>query len=194
MNNKKSTTRYGVLPVQVKPFLAHCPYVLRITEHKDKPIPVFVVKERQLDDLDGAPKRYLKDLGQLYGLSLRRCLPVIKTILSRVVDDSGIPLELHNVLSNARITFRGNLPLDEQAGAKLALICKLQEHLQDMDRVELIAWRVNSFSREEAMYWLSRVTQYGPAGNRWAKAGLRLMLGGQPGDKAVLEMLDKLRE
>lgn len=194
MNKKKSTTRHGVLPVQVKPFLAHCPYIFRITEHKDKPIPVFIVKERSIDDSDGGSKRFLRDLGQLYGPSLRRCLPTIRSILSRVTDDAGIPLELHNVLSNARIAFRGNLPLDEQAGAKLALICKLQEHLQDMDRVELIAWRVHSFSREEAMYWLSRVTQYGPAGNRWAKAGLRLMLGGQPGDTAVLEMLDKLRE
>ena len=62
-----------------------------------------------------------------------------------------------------------------------------------MDRVELIARRVDRFSREEAAYWLSRVTQYGKSANRWARAGMRLILGGQPGDKAVVKMLEQLR-
>ena len=62
-----------------------------------------------------------------------------------------------------------------------------------MDRVELIAWRVERFSREEAVYWLTRATQYGQAINRWAQVGMRIMLGGQPGDRAVLDLLEKLR-
>lgn len=80
------------------------------------------------------------------------------------------------------------------AGAKLSLIFRLQERILDMDRVELIARRAQRFSREEAVYWLTRATQYGDAANRWAQAGLRLMLGGQPGDSAIPAWLEKIRE
>jgi hypothetical protein len=63
-----------------------------------------------------------------------------------------------------------------------------------MDRVELIAWRVERFSAEEAIYRLSRATQFGEAPSRWALAGMRIMLGGQPGDKDIQRMLEKLRK
>ena len=164
----------------IQPYARHAPWVLRITEHKEKPAPIFIVKTR------------FKDQGLLYGQSLRRCLPAVQAITGRVCDDTGIPLELHRFLNDGRITFRGNLPLDEEAGTKLALIFKLAERIKDMDRVELIARRVERFSREEAVYWLSRATQYGAAAGRWALAGMRIMLGGQPEDKAVLRMLEKL--
>jgi len=181
---------------RVRCLLPQSPWVLRVTEFKDKPAPVLVVKERvaiELKNGESGAKRVLKDRGLLYGQSLRRCLPVFRTIVSGVCDDAGIPLELQRFLPNGRIIFRGNLPLDEEAGVKLALIFKLQERVKEMDRVELIAWRVESFSREEASYWLTRLTQYGPAANRWAQAGMRLMLGGQPGDKEIVNMLEKLR-
>jgi hypothetical protein len=113
--------------------------------------------------------------------------------VGNVCDDAGIPLELQRLFHNGRITFRGNLPLDEEAGAKLSLIFKLQERVKDMDRVELIARRVERFSREEAIYWLTRATHYGDAVNRWALAGMRLMLGGQPDDKAISQVLERLR-
>ena len=185
---------------KIRPLLRQARWILRITEYKDRPAPVLVVKERfspraypmnGTTNLSACPT--LKGMGLLYGQSLRRCLPIIREILSKVRDDAGIPLELHRLLPNGRILFRGNLPLDDEAGAKLALIFKLQERLTDMDRVELIAWRVERFSREEALYWLTRATQYGNAVNRWAQAGMRLMLGGQPGDKAILDLLEKLR-
>jgi hypothetical protein len=44
------------------------------------------------------------------------------------------------------------------------------------------------------VYWLTRATQYGEAASRWAQAGMRIMLGGQPGDKAIQSMLEKLRK
>lgn len=181
------------------PLLKQARWILRITEHKDKPAPVLVVKERFSSYAEpgngiGRPARaVLRERGLLYGQPLRRCLPVIREILSRVVDEAGVPLELHRFVPNGRIAFRGNLPLDEEAGAKLALIFKLQERLSDMDRVELIAWRVERFSREEAVYWLTRTTQYGEAINRWAQVGMRIMLGGQPRDRSVLDLLEKLR-
>lgn len=202
MANRKSDTNGDWeqdLRRRTRPLLEHAPWVLRVTEHKDKPLPVLIIKQRfapedgPQNNGEAAVKPVLRDRGLLYGQSLRRCLPVIRIIIGGVDDNAGIPLELHRFFHNGRLTFRGNLPLDAEAGAKLALIFKLQERVNDMDRVELIAWRVARFSREEAVYWLTRATQYGDAANRWAQAGMRLMLGGQPGDQAILPMLEKLR-
>ena len=109
-------------------------------------------------------------------------------------DEYGIPLELQRYLTREGLALRVNLPLDEEAGAKLGLIFRLQERLIDLDRVELIARRVARFTREEALYWLSRTTSFEPDANRWAVAGLRLMLGGQAHDPAVERMLQRLRE
>ena len=202
MANNKSTTDSKCerdFRQLIQPYARRALWVLRITEHKEKPAPVFIVKKRFVPngeagaDSKPADRPYLKDQGLLYGLPLRRCLPVILAITGRVCNDAGIPLELQRFFNNGRIAFRGALPLDEEAGAKLALIFKLQERIKDMDRVELIARRVERFSREEAAYWLTRATQYAAAANRWALAGMRVMLGGQPEDKAVLYMLEKLR-
>jgi hypothetical protein len=187
--------QHRILPLSEK-----AAWILRITEYKDKPVPVLVVKERTSskkdDEMDEKTesRAYLRDRGLLYGQPLRRCLPVLRAVLSRVCDPMGVPLELQRFLKNDRILYRGNLPLDEEAGAKLSLIFKLQERVKEIDRVELIAWRVERFSREEAVYWLSRATQYGEAANRWAQAGMRTILGGQPGDPAIAEMLDKMRK
>jgi len=86
-----------------------------------------------------------------------------------------------------------NLPLEEEAGAKLAIIFQLQQRIANLDRIELIARRAERLTREEALYLLSRMTRFGPAANRWAMAGLRVMLGGQAKDTAVTVMLDWLR-
>ncbi|MCL6446832.1 MAG: hypothetical protein K6U04_01570 [Armatimonadetes bacterium] len=166
-------------------YVEKAPWVLQITEYKGKQAPVLVVKKRVSIGCG--------DRGIIYGQPLRRCFPVIRSIISGVNDDKGIPLEIQRFLNKDRITFRGNLPLDEEAGTKLLLIFMLQEHMKDMDRVELIAWRVERFSYEEAAYWLSRATHYGDSASRWARAGMRLMLGGQPGDKAIPKMLEKYR-
>jgi hypothetical protein len=183
---------------RIQPLVIAAPWVLRVTEHKDKPGPVLIVKERFTPkDSDAAnlvnKGRHLRDRGMLYGQPLRRCLPVIREMLTTVCDEGGIPLELHQYISNSPISFRGNLPLDREIGAKLSLIFKISERVLDMDRVELIAWRVERFSPEEAIYWLTRATQFGEAQNRWALAGMRIMLGGQPGDKAIQKQLEKLR-
>jgi len=186
---------------RIAPLNQQYPWVLRVTEHMDKPVPVFVIKERTAANtadggqgLQSEGKKVLKDRGFLYGQALRRCLPVLRLIVGRVTDKAGVPLELPRFLTDGRINFRGNLPLDEEAGTKLALLFKLQERVGDMDRVELMAWRVERFSREEAVYWMSRTRQFGEPANRWAQAGMRTMLGGQPGDRAVTDMLEKLRK
>jgi hypothetical protein len=183
-----------------------CPFVLRITEWKDLPVPVLVVKERQ--SLNGAhppsptssdprgqsSQGHLVECGHLAGEAQRRCLPILRQIVGRVRDEYGVPLELQRYLTQEGLRLRLNLPLDEEAGAKLGLIFRLQERITDLDRVELIARRVARFTREEAVYWLSRMTSFGTDANRWAISGLRIMLGGQAKDPAVERMLGRLRE
>ncbi len=184
---------------KVKPEIRQAPWVLRITEHKDKPVPVFVVKQRimpdQRTDTDDmiAPRSVLKESGMLHGPQQQRCLPVMRSILARVKDYQGVPLELQQYLNGSRITFRGNLPLDDEAGYKLALIFKLQERIRELDRVELIARRVDRFTREEAGYWHSRITNYGDAANRWALGGMKVMMAGHPRDPNIEQMLSDLR-
>lgn len=182
----------------VKPVLKRAAWKLRVTEHKDKPAPVFIVKEYRpvpgTDQENPAKKTVLLERGLIYGDPLVRLLPVIRKILSRVQDERGINLELHRYVKDLPLTFRGNLPLDEESAYKLGLIFKLQERLKELDRVELLARRVERFSREEAAYWFSRITDFGAVPNRWAQAGLRLMLAGQPHDPNVDPMLEKLRQ
>lgn len=183
------------------------PFVLRITEWKDYPVPVLLVKERYefLEESNRRPgkenpkkeaEQSIKRLvqrGHLAGSAQRRCLPVLRRIVERVCDENGIPLELQRYLSQNGLKLRLNLPLDEEAGAKLGLIFRLQERVIDLDRVELMARRVARFTREEAVYWLSRTTSYGPDANRWAISGLRVVLGGQPNDPGVERMLQELQ-
>ena len=179
------------------------PFVLRITEWKGRPVPVLVVKERHFRDEEeaaaggGGGRRRLRPVlverGHLCGEPLHRCLPVLRRILEGVTDAAGVPLELQRYMTAQGLRVRGNLPLDEEAGAKLALIFRLQDRIHDLDRVELIAHRVARFTREEAVYWLSRTTSFGPAANRWALSGLRILLGGQPGDPEAARMLARYR-
>ncbi len=191
----------------LEPLWRRARFVLRITEWKNYPPPVLAIKERQesaeADKDTGTVKPpstfptkahgKLVERGHIVGESQRRCLPVFRAILARVRDDAGIPLELQRYLTQDGLRLRLNLPLDEEAGAKLALICRLQERLADLDRVELIARRVADCTREEAVYLLSRITGAGQDGNRWAVMGLRILLGGQSKDGGVQRMLDRLR-
>jgi len=185
--------------LRVRPQLKQAPWRLLVTEHKDKPPPLFVVKEllspedEDRPEAKGLDRPVLKERGLLYGEVQQRCLPIIRTIVGRVNDQDDVPLDLARFLPKGRITFRDSLPLDEEAGAKLALIFRLREKITDMDRIELIARRVDRFTREEAVYWHSRITNFDPIENRWAMAGMKLMLGGQPGDAHIQEMLERLR-
>jgi len=177
--------------------LSAAPFALRITRHNDVPPPVLVIKERRARDGDEGDARtgHLQDRGRLHGDSLRRLLPIVRTIASRARNEQDVPLEVDAFLSEEGMRTQRTLVLDEEAGAKLGIIIKLQERLTDLDRSELLARRVATFSREEAGYWFSRITHYGPVANRWAVSGLRVMLCGQGKgpDAEVDSMLTKLR-
>lgn len=186
--------------MRVKSELSSAPWVLRITEHKGKPVPIMVIKQRifpdERENTDNlvAPRSILKQRGMLHGQPQRRCLPILRTILARIQDHAGIPLEMHQFLEEPSILFRGNLPLDEESGYKFALLFKLHERIRDLDRIELLARRIDRFTMEEAGYWFSRITNFGEAANRWATAGMKIMLAGQSGDSAVVTMLESLRQ
>jgi len=194
-----------------KDHLAHlltkAPFILRITEWRDYPVPVLVIKERQQGangkssaggsspengKNQGSRHRFV-ERGHLCGERLRICIPILRSILVSVCDSKGIPLELEHYLTREGLRHRLNLPLNEEAGAKLCLIFRLQERIIEPERVELLARRIERFTREEAAYWLSRTTRFTPDANRWAVAGLRTMLGGQPKDPGVERMLSQLR-
>lgn len=182
------------------------PFVLRITEWKELQGPVLVIKERleyteKTDEvqasleMDGVQKKgALVERGHIAGEPQRRCLPILRKIVERVNDPTGVPLDLQRYLTQEGLKLHVTLPLDEECGAKLALIFRLQERITQIDRVELIARRISRFTREEAGYWLSRTSSFGADANRWAVAGLRVMLGGQPGDPGVEKMLERLRQ
>ena len=185
--------------LRIKPEVSLAPWQLRVTELSGKMPPVLLLRERVLPNGSKGQDRSqngsltLEERGFIYGPALRRGLPAILRIVGRLTDREGVSLELRRFLEANSITFRGNLPLDEDAGQKLSLIFKLRERVREMDRVELISRRVERFTPEEAAYWYSRITNFGEHGNRWARAGMRLMLGGQPGDHAVETMLEQLR-
>ena len=144
------------------------------SERKDSPPPVLVVQERQ-EKKEKAQN--IIERGYISGSNMRCILFILKQILGRVCDEAGVPLELEQYLSKEGFKMRIKLPLDEESGTKLALICKLQERIEDPDRVELMARRIHRFTREEASYWYSRATTFGSIANRWAVSGMRMMLG-----------------
>lgn len=176
------------------------PYALRLTRHKDLPPPVLIIKERiapeDRDDIEGLtnPRAKHVERGTLHGDSVRACLPVLKRILEEVKDEQGIPLGLESYMSTQGLKRSDlNFPLDEAAGARLALFFRLQSKVKDVDRIELIGRRVAMFSREEAVYWLANVTTADPALRSWATSGLRMLLCGEAGDKRVPRILEKMR-
>ena len=117
----------------IGPKTTAAPYILRLTEWKDYPAPVLVIKERrelvnsksrlmdkrQSELTMSYPSIYkLYDISHISGESLRRCITVIKQILSSVKDDEGIPFELQRFMSKEGLKLRLNLPLDETAGGQ----------------------------------------------------------------------------
>lgn len=186
--------------LNLEPLLRTAPFLLLLTERKDKQGTVLAVRERVAATMprkarEAAPEKVIHRLverGSLAGESQRRIMPVVARILGEVRSESGIPLELQRFLTPEGLRLRLKLPLDEEAGAKLSLIFKLLERLFDLDRAELVALRLQRFTREEASYWLTRMTRFDAVTNRWAASGMRTMLGGIE-RKETLAMLKRLK-
>lgn len=200
MANKKEHAISDVLLSQMKSLEHSSPYILRVTERKGLPVPVLEICDR-VQDTDrktksGKDATRLRELGTIQGTNLRACQQPIWYMLSHMQDSEGRPYDSASLL-RGEITFRGRIPLDEEAGTKLSLLIRLQGQVRDANRVELMAWRIERFSQEEAMYWLARtmVGGYGQRSMEWNKSGLRVMLAGQQKDtEAVDELLARLRK
>ena len=134
--------------------------------------------------------------GFMHNGKLNYCKDVIRLIISNIVNERGELLELNHLLDD-KLSFRGHIPLDDEAGAKLALLFSLQSTILDKERVELMAWRIERFSREESLYWLNKISvpSYGDKSLAWAKVGLRTLLGGRMEDKdEILNILTTIRK
>lgn len=198
MAKKASSQSQELIETQIRSMINTSPYVLRVTERKGYNIPVLSISERIFDseDKDGKRSSRLKELGIIHGNNLRACLPPIRYMLNHMTDPDGRPFDVP-IMLKGEIKFRGNIPLDTDAGSKLTLLIRLQGQVRDSARAELMAWRIERFTQEEAMYWLARtlVPTYGARSLEWNKSGLRVMLAGQQKDEeAVDELLAKLRK
>ena len=181
------TKKQSQILVKMEQFVKTAPWILRVSQQKKYTGPLVTVCERTVSS-KGNP--CLVEHGFMHNGKLRFCKDAIRMIVSHVVNDGGEPLELQALIDD-KLEYRGYIPLDDTAGAKLALLFKLQATIPDMERVELMAWRIERFTREESMYWLSKVTvpTYGEKSVAWAKTGLRAMLGGRPEDKEEIESI-----
>lgn len=177
----------------IQPLLKTSPWILRVTERKGYTGPLLEVCERTATDT-GTTR--LKEYGRIYNGTLRTCNDAICLMMSQMLDDLGRPLGIHELIDD-KIVYRGNIPLDVPTGAKLALLFKLHPQIRSQERIELMAWRIERFSREETLYWLGKISipTYGQRGIEWAKSGLRLMLAGQQRDgEDVAKLLEQLRK
>ncbi len=172
------------------------PFVMRFTRWKGYSGPVLEIKERiapESSNQDNSQGK-TKPRGHLYGEALRQCLPVLKRMVDHVSDDGGVPLELARYMTVEGLKLDDiNLPLDREAGAKAALFFRLQTNIQIADRIELLGRRIETFSREEAGYWLAWVTTPNKDDARWAMKGLRITLAGDSKDPAIARKLARLR-
>ena len=177
----------------MQPFLKEAPWILRVSEWKIYTGPMLEICERQHTD---SGKTRLKEYGRIANGTLRTCKRAICYMLSQELDQMGRSAGLQELVDD-RIEYRGHIPLHDEIGAKLALLFKLHPQVRSQERIELMAWRIERFTREEALYWVGKVSipVYGQRGIEWAKSGLRLMLAGQQKDEETIrELLDKLRK
>lgn len=177
----------------MQPLLKSAHWLMRVTERKEFTGPVLEICERYKTEKN---TERLREYGRIYNGSLRACKAPLKVMLSQVTDDAGIALGIQELIDNT-IEYRGQVPLGEIVGPKLALLSKLHPTVHNTDRLELMAWRIERFSIEETLYWLSKVSvpTYGKRSIEWAKSGLRMMLAGRSYDqKEVAKLLEVLRK
>lgn len=185
MTTKKFTKTQQAAIEAAKTALDRAPWQMTVkTGRNGTPTLEIINMERE------SPETY----GRISYSTLRHCRDTIQTILSRVHDKLDRPLGIQTLIDD-RLAYRGSLPLNAEAGTRLALFAILARGIKDPDRIELLARRIGRYTREEADYWLGKVSIpiYGDESLAWARTGLRIMLAGQPGDKEAIEaVLNKL--
>lgn len=185
-----SEVKQGDIVLKIASLKDSAPWILRVSDNKDGVL--IRVFERQKQD-DGSFS--LVKYGEIAGKKLRACKKPVCYILSEVKDELNNPIGLQSLFEGS-ITFRGDVPLDKTAGSKMALVAILASVINIEAKAELIAWRIERISAEEAFYWLGKVTVpvFGEKSAQWAVIGLRTMLAGPTDQKVDYEaMLEKLR-
>jgi len=197
---KKTLTKPPLDRKRLNGLYRSAPFALLVTEHKDLPIPVLVLKERE--EVEGELKgRFRNREYRFYGDAMQRLLAdrLLARLVAEVSDPDEVPLQLDKVLVPAVLNKEKlpiRLPLNEESGMKLALLFKLGSPLRDVDRVELIARRLDRFSREEAGYWYSRIARFDKDLRSMGVRGLRVLLSGDNSAadrRRVQRTLEKLR-
>lgn len=119
---------------------------------------------------------------------LNRCFRIVSHWFHTQIlcPKTGAELNLHQSLQMP--PKRGNnIILSAEVWGRIALLAKLAKGMTDMDRVELIALRINRMTCEEATYLYYRCDD-------WGTKGIRVMLAGDGTNKErVMEMLSKYR-
>jgi len=119
-------------------------------------------------------------IGVMDSATYRATKSYLKRYLFHETNQAGIPLEYHRHITdsfpNFEIVFENEQ--DSQACAKLALLFRLQKGVHDVNKIFLMAQRIENFTREEAAYWLSRTLHGTDEHRKWAVKGLRIMLAG----------------
>lgn len=183
--------KHEEMQVKMNNMLMIAPWIMRIVENAKNGVTLQIF-EVQYDE---QAKRILKKHGEINGSKLRICKEPLRYMLTEVKDDLGNSIGLQNLLEGS-VTYRGDIPLDKTVGVKLALVAILVASINHEAKAELISWRIERISAEEAFYWFGKVTVpvYGVKAMQWAVIGMRTILAG-PTDQKVNyeEMLEKLR-
>lgn len=177
--------------LKLAPMLRNCSWLMRVTDNSKTGVTLQIWEIQKEENGKTSNKKY----GEITGSKLRSCISPIRYILADILDENSNSVGLHHLLDGG-ISYRGDIPLDKAVGVKLALIAILIKAINYDAKCELIAWRIERVSVEEALYWFGKVTVpvYGERAMQWAIIGMRTMLAG-PTDQKVNyeEMLERLR-
>lgn len=176
-------------------YMKKAPYVLYV-EDKEGEIFLYTAEQYPMEDGHAIEYPHGKD-GDLYGKHAEVCLPYLQTIVASCCGKDGITLNLNKVVKKD-MSFRGRLPLDETAGAKVSLLCELASKNISLNAMLLMALRISRMSRELAACWLAQVSRqsihYTEDVLAWSKIGLRIALvgnGSLKDENIVFENLKK---
>ena len=206
MTASKMKKEKDVVIANMQGALRRAKWMMRITMLKKYTGPVMEIIERvpskavqnviDISTLPESRRTKQKVWGRIYTGHMRVSLPIIRLILDAITDEQGRPMDL-GALIDDKVSYRGDIPLTEEAGMKLGLLAVLHPQVKGLSRVELMAWRIRLLSREEAMYLFTKSTipAYEERSVIWARSGLRILFAGMQKDmREIRSILENLRE
>jgi hypothetical protein len=117
-------------------------------------------------------------MGEMDYATYRACKQHLKDILRTETDEKGVPLYYDRLITETFPSLDIQFPNESSSCVKLSLLFRLQKSMHDINKIVLMAQRIERFTREEAAYWLSKTLYDTEEHNRWAVKGLRIVLAG----------------